>query len=127
MRARLRWAAPALLLVVALGLAACGEDEDEGEAELDDEPEMEEPEEEPEPDEPEDEPEPDEPEDVTYVIQEGDTLSAIAADFDVAVDDIIDANDIDDPDAILVGDELVIPDVDPEDRDADEDDAEDAD
>jgi LysM repeat protein len=44
-----------------------------------------------------------------YVVRDGDTLSAIAARFGVSEDAILDANGIDDPDRILVGQEIVIP------------------
>jgi LysM repeat protein len=49
------------------------------------------------------------PETTVYEVQEGDTLGAIAAQFDTTVDAIVEANDLDDPDAIFIGDELVIP------------------
>lgn len=45
----------------------------------------------------------------TYVVRSGDTLSAIAQQFDTTVEAIVDANDIKDPDAIDVGEEFVIP------------------
>lgn len=45
----------------------------------------------------------------TYVIAEGDTLTAIAERFGTTVDAIVEANDIDDPDLIVVGEELSIP------------------
>ncbi len=117
MRAGARWVLVTALLGAALGLAGCGEDE--ADEPVEPEPEVEE-EPDPEP-EPEPEPEEDEPEDVTHVVQEGDTLSSIAADFGVALEEIVEANDLEDPDAILVGEELVIPDVDPEDLEDDED------
>ncbi len=47
---------------------------------------------------------------VVYEVQPGDLLSTIAANFGVTVDDILEANpDIDNPDMIFVGNELVIP------------------
>lgn len=45
----------------------------------------------------------------TYTIQEGDTLAAIAADFGVTLDQLIEANDIEDPDRIEAGETLIIP------------------
>jgi hypothetical protein len=50
------------------------------------------------------------PGETTYIIQPGDTLSGIAADHGVSVDDIMDANpDLEDPAAIMPGEELIIP------------------
>jgi LysM repeat protein len=49
------------------------------------------------------------PQPVTYVVQAGDTLAAIAQRFGTTVQAIQAANGIDDPDEILVGTELVIP------------------
>lgn len=46
---------------------------------------------------------------VTYTIQAGDTLAGIASLFNSTVDEIIDANGIEDPNAIFVGQQLVIP------------------
>lgn len=46
---------------------------------------------------------------VSYEIQAGDTLLGIAAEFGVSVDDLMAANDIDDPNAIWAGQTLVIP------------------
>ena len=48
-----------------------------------------------------------------YVVREGDTLSGIAARFDVSEAAIQEANGIDDPDALFAGQELVIPDPEP--------------
>ena len=45
----------------------------------------------------------------TYVVQEGDTLAAIAQRFGVSVSAIQAANDIEDPNEIIIGDVLVIP------------------
>ncbi len=47
--------------------------------------------------------------DQRYVVREGDSLSIIAARFDVTEAAIMRVNDLDDPDRILVGQELVIP------------------
>jgi len=47
--------------------------------------------------------------DRTYVVESGDTLSAIADRFDTTVRAIVRANDIADPDVIDVGQELTIP------------------
>ncbi len=44
-----------------------------------------------------------------YVIVDGDTLSGIAAKFDVSIDDLIAINEITDPDSITAGDQLLIP------------------
>jgi LysM repeat protein len=45
----------------------------------------------------------------TYVVQEGDTLAAIAQQFGTSVEAIQSANGISDPDEILIGQVLVIP------------------
>lgn len=45
----------------------------------------------------------------TYVVEEGDTLSAIAELFGVSESALIGANNLDNPDDIYVGQELVIP------------------
>lgn len=45
----------------------------------------------------------------TYVVRSGDTLSAIANRFDTTVEALVEANDIADPDAIDIGQELTIP------------------
>ncbi len=50
-----------------------------------------------------------ESEDGTYVVQEGDTLYAIAVDFGVTMEDLMAANGIDDPNTLQVGQELTIP------------------
>lgn len=44
-----------------------------------------------------------------YVVQPGDTLSGIAARFNVTLDDLVEANRIVDPNALQVGDEITIP------------------
>ncbi len=44
-----------------------------------------------------------------YVVQPGDTLSGIAARFNVTVDELVDANRIVNPDALQVGQEITIP------------------
>jgi LysM repeat protein len=46
---------------------------------------------------------------LSYFVQAGDTLAGIAAVFNSTVDEIIAANDLDDPNAIFVGQELIIP------------------
>lgn len=46
---------------------------------------------------------------VEYTVQEGDTLSSIAAAYGVTVEEIIAANDIANPDEIAIGDVLIIP------------------
>jgi LysM repeat protein len=45
----------------------------------------------------------------TYTVREGDSLSAIAARFGVSEEAIQRANDIDDPNSIYAGQELIIP------------------
>ena len=46
-----------------------------------------------------------------YVVQQGDTLSKIAAEFGLSLDELLAANEatIPDPDRIAVGDEIIIP------------------
>ncbi len=44
----------------------------------------------------------------SHVVQPGDTLSAIAFEYGVSVDDLVRANALDDPDQIIAGDSLVI-------------------
>jgi LysM repeat protein len=44
-----------------------------------------------------------------YVVKSGDTLSDIAQRFDTTVEAIVEANDLDDPDTLAIGDELRIP------------------
>lgn len=44
-----------------------------------------------------------------YVVQDGDTLSGIAEQFNVTIKQIIDANSLQNPDLLLPGQELVIP------------------
>jgi LysM repeat protein len=46
---------------------------------------------------------------LTYTVQAGDTLAGIASLFNSTVDDIIAENELDDPNAIFVGQKLVIP------------------
>jgi len=46
---------------------------------------------------------------LTYAVQAGDTLAGIAALFNSTVDDIITENELDDPNAIFVGQQLIIP------------------
>jgi LysM repeat protein len=46
---------------------------------------------------------------LTYFIQAGDTLAGIAAAFNSTMDAIIEANDLEDPNAIFVGQQLTIP------------------
>jgi len=45
----------------------------------------------------------------SYRVQEGDTLSAIAVRFETTVDALVEANDLDDPDALTLGQRLSIP------------------
>ena len=45
----------------------------------------------------------------SYQVREGDTLSAIAQRFDTTVRALVEANDLDDPDRIRVGQRLRIP------------------
>lgn len=49
------------------------------------------------------------PESQTHVVESGETLSGIAARFGTTVDAIVEANGIEDPDHLAVGEELVIP------------------
>ena len=116
MHARRTIAATAVVVL----LAACGGDDDENDELAEDPLETEEAEvgEDPEPD---DEPTEDEAEaegdaesvsndgEDAYEVQSGDTLSSIATEFDTTVDEIMEANDLDDPDVLHVGDEIVIP------------------
>jgi LysM repeat protein len=44
-----------------------------------------------------------------YVVEEGDTLWSIAQDYDTTVEAIVAANDLDEPESIAIGDELIIP------------------
>jgi len=46
---------------------------------------------------------------ITYTVQAGDTLAKIAAEFGVTVKEIVEANEIEDPSLINVGQMLVIP------------------
>lgn len=45
----------------------------------------------------------------TYTVQAGDTLSGIAAQFGVELDALMEANNITDPNTVIVGQELIIP------------------
>lgn len=47
-----------------------------------------------------------------YVVQPGDTLSSIALRFDVSMEEIIEANQLSDPNALNVGDVLLLPGID---------------
>jgi len=49
------------------------------------------------------------PGDVVYVVQEGDTLADIASRFDRSIEEIIEANNLNNRDVILSGDVLIIP------------------
>ena len=44
-----------------------------------------------------------------YLVQDGDTLSAIAVQFSVSLQDMLDENDLTDPNSIFVGQKLTIP------------------
>ena len=46
---------------------------------------------------------------LSYFVQAGDTLAGIAAKFNSTMDEIVAANDLQDPNAIFVGQELTIP------------------
>ncbi len=46
---------------------------------------------------------------VVYIVKLGDTLESIAVKFDTTVEAIATANDIEDPDLIVVGQQLAIP------------------
>ena len=48
---------------------------------------------------------------MNYIVQSGDTLSAIARRFRLSLAAIVTANNIDDPNVIQVGQELMIPDA----------------
>ena len=51
------------------------------------------------------------PDGETYTVESGDTLSAIAQRFDTTVEAIVEINDLEDPDTLAIGDELIIPPV----------------
>lgn len=55
---------------------------------------------------PDPEPDPGDPE--VYTVQEGDTLSSIANEFGVTVNDLVEWNNLSDPDDIQVGQELIV-------------------
>ncbi len=46
---------------------------------------------------------------IIHVVQSGETMGAIAERYGVTVNDILEANDLDDPDRLSIGQELVIP------------------
>ena len=46
---------------------------------------------------------------IVHVIQSGETLGAIATRYGVTVDDIVSANDLDNPNVIAEGQEIIIP------------------
>jgi murein DD-endopeptidase MepM/ murein hydrolase activator NlpD len=50
-----------------------------------------------------------ETEDPTYIVQTGDTLATIAAEFGVSLEELISVNDIQNPNLIPVGTELILP------------------
>lgn len=105
MAARISGSTVCVMLVLTLAAVGCGNDDGDAQepAATPTQTAPETPAEEPSPTpEPEAEPE-------TYVVQSGDTLSSIAERFDTTIEAIVEANDLDDPDLILVGDELVIP------------------
>jgi len=58
---------------------------------------------------PADTPSPEASQPVVYKVQPGDTLAAIAARYDITVEEIMAANDLEDPNIISVGQELIIP------------------
>ncbi len=45
----------------------------------------------------------------TYTVESGDTLSGIASRFGTTVEALVEANDIENPDVLMVGEELVVP------------------
>jgi LysM repeat protein len=49
------------------------------------------------------------PEPTIHIVESGDTLGAIAAQYGVTVEAIVEANDIEDPNTLRVGQELIIP------------------
>lgn len=54
-------------------------------------------------------PTPTEPAQQTYTVEQGDTLSDIANRFGTTVQDLVQANDITNPDLLRIGDELIVP------------------
>jgi LysM repeat protein len=55
---------------------------------------------------------------VTYAVQSGDTLSALAQAHDVSIEALTTANDLADPDFLQIGQVLIIPQEEPEDLEA---------
>ncbi|MGB9722892.1 MAG: LysM peptidoglycan-binding domain-containing protein [Chloroflexia bacterium] len=49
------------------------------------------------------------PEALIYIVEEGDTLYAIALRFHVSLEELIEANHLENPDQLHVGQELIIP------------------
>ena len=49
------------------------------------------------------------PREEVYTVEAGDTLSEIARRFDTTVEALVEANDLDDPDVLDIGDELTLP------------------
>jgi len=49
------------------------------------------------------------PEAITYTVRAGDTLAKIAGQFGTTVEEIVEANDIEDPNRIEVGQVLIMP------------------
>lgn len=49
------------------------------------------------------------PEAITYIVEEGDTLYEIALRFGVPLEDLIEANHLENPNQLQVGQELIIP------------------
>ncbi|MEA4909043.1 MAG: LysM peptidoglycan-binding domain-containing protein [Anaerolineaceae bacterium] len=51
----------------------------------------------------------DNPDNPVYIVQSGDTISIIASRFGISMDDLINANELDDPNSIFEGMQLIIP------------------
>ena len=49
------------------------------------------------------------PEPVIYIVQQGDTLGAIAQEYGVTVDALVEANNLEDPNRLSIGQRLIIP------------------